>query len=91
MKETNSWQLLECLLERLTIRFKYLACGISGGDVFHFSVLDPPQSLFPIYRTDGRANRSLPERHFEPQRLSVGVIFFKPYPVISDSLSLIHI
>ena len=78
-------QLLECLLERLTIRFKYLARGISGGDVFHFSGLDPPQSLFPIYGTDGRSNRSLTERHFEPLSLRVGVIFFKPYPVISDS------
>lgn len=78
-------QLLECLLERLTIRFKYLARRIAGRNVLHVSGLDPPQSLFPIYGTYGRSNRPLTERHFEPLSLRIGVIFFKPYPVISDS------
>lgn len=78
-------KLLKCLPERLAIRFEYLARRIAWGNVLHVSGLDPPQSLFPIYGTYGRSNRPLTERHFEPLSLRIGVIFFKPYPVISNS------
>ena len=78
-------QLLECLPEWLALRFEYLARRIAGCNVLHVSGLDPPQSLFPTYGTYGRSNGPIPERHFEPLSLRIGVIFFKPYPVISNS------